>query len=290
MTSEDELLRQINRIRSGQSAIDNLPNKVQEWHGNLVSLLRTNAAAAAATGNVTAPVLAERQVDLVWRNRDEINSALGETGDRLAEMKPGLNVPVEFVAHAAQWRSIKNDINNAFTAISETVLYTEWQGDASNRYRDIHQRQGLACTSLAEAAAQIADSLETVAEAELALYSDLATKVQDMVTTVTNLTGSYISSALNFPMGYIQASSNLVSAVQASNTLVIGLATSIADNALKNMIEGNKVYDAVAAPRGLPAGQWPPAVVTSYGYGVEAVRDAIGDGSVSDGDKSDWEL
>ncbi|MFC3965766.1 WXG100 family type VII secretion target [Nocardia jiangsuensis] len=290
MTSRDELLRQIDTIRSGQSAIDELPSKVQDWHGKLASLIRTNGAAAAATGNVAAPVLAERQVDLVWKNRDDINSALGETGDRLAGMEPGLNVPVEFIDFALQWRNVKNDINNAFTAISETVLYTEWQGDASNRYRDIHQRQGLACTSLSEAATQIAGSLENIAAAELALYTDLATKIQDMINTVTNLTGSYISSALNFPMGYITASSNLVSATQASKSLVLGLATSIADNALTNMVEGNKVYDAVAAPRGLPAGRWPPAVVTSYGYGIEAVRDAIGDASVTDGDKSDWEL
>ncbi|UGT60889.1 WXG100 family type VII secretion target [Nocardia asteroides] len=290
MTSRDELIRQIATIRSGQISIDDLPNKVQEWHGNLASLIRTSAAAAAATGNVAALVQAEGQVDLVWGNRDEINTTLGETGDKLAEMEPGLNVPVDFIDYAAQWRSVKSDINNAFTAISETVLYTEWQGDASNRYRDIHQRQSLACISLAEAATQIADSLDKVAEAELALYSDLATKIQDLISTVTNLTGSYISSAFNFPMGYITASSNLVSAVQASKKLVLDLASSIASNAATNTIEGNKIYDAVAAPRGLPSGQWPPAVVSSYGSGVDAVRDAIGDASVTDGDSSDWKL
>ncbi|WP_054811860.1 hypothetical protein [Nocardia arizonensis] len=290
MTSREELEKQITAIRSSQSEIGNLPAKVQEWHGKLVALIRANGAAGAASGSIAGPFLAERHVDLVWENRDKINDALGETWDKLAEMEPGLNVPVTFIDYAAQWRGVKNDIDRAFTAISETILYTEWQGDASNRYRDIHGRQSAACTSLGAAAEQIAGSLESISKAELTLYTDLATKAQDLITTVTGLTGSYISSAFNFPMGYLTASSNLASAVQASRTFILGIAKSVADNALTNMVEGNKIYDTLAAQKGLPANQWPPGVVDSYGSGYQGIHTAIGDASVTDGDGSDWKL
>ncbi|MGW4371808.1 hypothetical protein ACWEKT_39950 [Nocardia takedensis] len=290
MTSREELEKQVTAIRSSSSEIGDLPGKVQDWHGNLVSLIRANGAAGAASGNVSSPFVAERHVDLVWDNRDKINEALGETGAKLAEMEPGLNVPVVFLGYAAQWRTVKNDVDEAFTALSEAALYTEWQGDASNRYRDIHSRQQAACVSMAAAAEQVAGGLEAIAKAELALYTDLATKCQDLISTVTGLTGSYISAALNFPMGYITASSNLVSAVQASKTLILGIAKSVADNAFTNMVEGNKIYDTLATQRGLPANQWPPGVVASYGAGREGIRVAIGDASVTDGDNSDWKL
>ncbi|WP_433196287.1 hypothetical protein ACQP1G_43840 [Nocardia sp. CA-107356] len=291
-TSRDELIKQIVAIRSSQSDIGNLPEVVQDWHGHIVAMIRANGYGGVLTGNFGSALTTEDLVDKIWDNRDKINNALGETWDKLVEINPGLEVPVKFIEYADEWRKMNGDIINATTAYSETALYTEWQGDASNRYRDMRDRQKIALDSTAEVCLQIAVSLETVAKNELTLYTDLATKAQDLVSKVTALTGSYIKSAFDFPMGWISASTDLVSAVQASKTFILGITKSVADNAQSNMIEGNKIHGALVAQRGLPANKWPPAVVESYGKGIEGVRVAIGDASVTatDGDKSDWTI
>ncbi|MBF6150600.1 hypothetical protein, partial [Nocardia nova] len=93
-----------------------------------VKLIRTQGyTGGLLTGSA---VTTESQVDLVWANRDQINRALGETWDKLAEMEPGLEVPVTFIDYANEWRNIKNDIINAGNSFSETDLTGEWEGDA----------------------------------------------------------------------------------------------------------------------------------------------------------------
>ncbi|MFR9767361.1 WXG100 family type VII secretion target [Nocardia sp. SC052] len=289
MTStREELIRQIEAIRSSKNDIGNLPQKVQDWHGDLVKLIR---AEGYTGGLVTGGVFTtEMQVDLVWANRDQINKALGETWDKLAEMEPGLEVPVTFIDYANEWRNIRNDIFNASNAFSETDLTGEWEGDAANRYRELRMRQKLALDTMPQVCETIATSLERIAQNELALYTDLATKSKDLVTKVLTIVTSLIKSFFNFPLGPISASTDLVAAVDASKTFILGAATSIATNAQTNMIEGNKITQNISAQAGLPENKWPPGVVASYGEGINGLRIALGDASVNDGDKSDWKL
>ncbi len=56
------------------------------------------------------------------------------------------------------------------------------------------------------------------------------------------------------------------------------------------MIEGNKIAQTLSAQAGLPHNKWPPGAIASYGDGISGIRNALGDASVTDGDKSDWQL
>ncbi|MEU1994666.1 hypothetical protein ABZ511_09475 [Nocardia gamkensis] len=287
-TTREELTKQIESIRSSKNEIGDLPRKVQDWHGYLVKLIRTEGyTGGLVTGSVFTT---ESQVDLVWANRDQINKALGETWDKLAEMEPGLEVPVTFIDYANEWRNIKNDIINAGNSFSETDLTGEWEGDAANRYREIRMRQKLALDTLPPTFEAIAQSLEKIAQSELALYIDLATKSKDLVTKVLVVVTSLAKSYFNLPFGPISASTDLVAAVDASKTFILGVATSIATNAQTNMIEGNKIIQSISTQAGFPGNKWPPGVVASYGDGINGIRNALGDASVNDGDKSDWKL
>lgn len=289
MTStREELIRQIESIRSSKNEIGNLPQKVQDWHGDLVKLIR---AQGYTGGLVTGGVFTtESQVDLVWANRDQITKALGETWEKINEMEPGLEVPISFIDFANEWRNIKNDVVNAGNSFSETDLTGEWEGDAASRYREMRMRQKLALDTLPPTLEAIAQSLEKIAQSELTLYIDLATKSKDLVTKVLAVVTSLVKSYFNLPLGPISASTDLVAAVDASKTFILGIATSIATNAQTNMIEGNKIIQSISAQAGFPENRWPPGVVASYGDGIDGIRNALGDASVKDGDKSDWKL
>ncbi|MBF6444029.1 hypothetical protein [Nocardia farcinica] len=114
--------------------------------------------------------------------------------------------------------------------------------------------QKLALGSLIEAFEEIARSLEEVAKAELVLYVELA-----------NVT-------------------------EAARTFIVGAIGSMADSAATMMIESNKIEQNEGYQRGLPDNRWPPGVKGAYGNGLEGIKNAIGDGTPQDGDKSDWEL
>lgn len=291
MTSRDELIDRITAIRSQKSAIGNLPQKVEDWHGELVALVRTGGIVGALGSLGLTTLLTEGAViEKIWENRDKINLALGETWNKINEMDPGLEVPVTFLDYADEWRNIKGDIDNANTAFSETDLMGDWSGDAAERFRSLRERQKLAFPAMSTLSEDIALNLEEVAQGELTLYTDLATAAQDLIEKVTELTGSYVSSMFNLPWGPITASSNLASAVEASSSFILDIAKSVASSAQNNIIAANRIAQSASVQYGIPNNQWPPGVVSSYGAGKDGIVAAIGDASTQDGDQSDWFL
>ncbi|MFD8102640.1 hypothetical protein ACFV24_24185 [Nocardia fluminea] len=286
-TTSDELVKQVAAIRSNASGIANLPQMVQDWHGDLVKLIRAGGYGGAVV-NPGSALSVESQVDLVWENRDKINTALGETGSKLAEMDPGLEIPVKFLEYASEWREIRNDIYDARTSFGETDLTGEWVGDAAVRYRELRIRQDKAFPAMSTLCENIAKNLEDVAQGELKLYTDLATQTQQLVEKVTAFCSKMVSSFFNFPWGPISASSDMVVVVQASNTFILGIATSVASSAFTNLKAANSIASDLKTQQDIPNNKWPPGVVASYGEGKEGVRVALGDASAKDGDKSDW--
>ncbi|MFE6920244.1 hypothetical protein ACFVAV_04275 [Nocardia sp. NPDC057663] len=282
-----ELEKQIAAIRSSENAIGNLPQKVQDWHGDLVKIIRTGGYSGAVVNPANA-LTVEAQVDLAWGNRDKINTALGETGQKLAEMNPGLEIPVTFMDFAYQWRMIRNDIYAARTSFGETDLIGEWTGDAATRYRELRIRQDKAFPAMSSLCENIAVNLESVAAAELTLYTTLATQAQQLVEKVTSFCAKMASSFFNLPFGPLTASTDLVTVVQASNTFILGITSSVATSAQANLKAANSIASDLKVQQDIPDNHWPPGVVASYGSGAEGLRVALGDASVNDGDKSDW--
>ncbi|WP_054811289.1 hypothetical protein [Nocardia arizonensis] len=138
-------------------------------------------------------------------------------------------------------------------------------------------------------------SLENVAKAEMTLYGDLATKTQELVEKVTGIVTDFAKAVFNLPWGPISSLADLATAAAAINSFVTDIVESMANSAVDNMIEGNRIAQNTSIQVGLPNNKWPPAVqkdvyASAGSSALDDVRGAIGDGTTLDGDKSDWEI
>ncbi|MGX1776988.1 hypothetical protein ACWIGW_33125 [Nocardia brasiliensis] len=265
-----------------------LPEKVDSACGHLVKLVRANGYA----GSVVNPVgllTVEDTVDQIWAERDKANVAIRATWEKLKELEPDLDVPVRFIDVANDWRTLRNNLIAASGDFVDTKL-SEWAGDAAVRYEEMRTtRQQPALDNLPLEFDKIALSLETIAAAELTLYGEIATKVQELITKVEDGFFGSVKSMLSISFsGALSVAQELVKVVEASRTFIIGIVKSMGDAAKTNMIEGNKISQIVGIQKGLPDNRWPSGVKSSYGIGIEGIREAIGDASTKDGDKSDW--
>lgn len=291
MSSRDDLIRHIASLRSSKSDIGNLPQQVEDWHGNLVKAIRTGEIISAISSiGISVFVNEAFVIEKVWDNRDKINRALGTTWQKLNEMDPGLEVPVKFLDHADEWKNVQGDIVEAGNRFRTAQLIGVWKGDAADRYRVLHGVQSAAFPGMKDMCGEVAKNLQDVAAAELTLYSDLVSKSHDLIEKVTSLTGSYLSSLGSMPFGPLSASSNLVSATEASNTFIVGIINSTAANAFAITKAANDIAQAQSVQDGIPYNKWPPAVIAAFGEGKQGVTAALGDASTRDGDKSDWQL
>ncbi|WP_156371089.1 hypothetical protein [Nocardia arizonensis] len=293
MTVADDrqsLLEKSSFLRAKVIEVGDLPAKVDSACGHLVKLVRANGYAGAVTnpvGVLTGSV--EDVVDDIWAERDKANSAIRETWGKLKNIEPDLDVPVKFIDVANDWRNLRNNLIAAGGDFVDTKL-SEWSGDAATRYEEMRTiRQQPALENLPLEFDKIATSLETIAAAELTLYGEIATKVQELISKVEDGFFSSVKSMLSISLsGALSVAQELVKVVEAARTFIIGLVKSMGDAAKTNMIEGNKISEIVGIQKGLPDNRWPSGVKSSYGTGIGGIREAIGDASMKDGDKSDW--
>jgi len=198
----DELTRAIEAIRSDKGRINDLPQDVHNWFGNLVKLVRTGGIISGISSGMLITAFDENVViPKIWVYRDRINNTLGQTWEKLEEVDPGLEVPVTFLGYADEWRNIGGTIITAGNSFSETDLKGEWTGDAADRFWAMRTRQAPAFTAMGAMCEKVATNLEAVAEAELGLYTDLSTTTHDLIEKVTGLIGSYLGSFFDLPAG-----------------------------------------------------------------------------------------
>ncbi|MGV9723929.1 hypothetical protein [Nocardia beijingensis] len=291
--NRQSLLEKVEFLRKKKDEIGDLPEKVNTYAGHLVEIVRTQGYGGALTGNAGPALTVEDTVDQIWSERDKANKAIGETWDKLNVLDPDLEVPIKFIDVANEWRTLRGNLLAAGNDFGDTVLSTaEWQGDAAVRYGEMRTRQQVPLDSLPLEFDKIAGSLERIAASELALYGELATKTQDLIAKIEDTAFSSVKDLLDVVKisvgGAISLMKNLVAVVEAAKTFIIGVVKSMADAAKTNMIEGNNIMQIVANQKGLPDGKWPSGVKASYGAGIGGIREAIGDASAKDGDKSDW--
>lgn len=293
MTAADNkqsLLEKSSYLRAKVIEVGDLPAKVDSGCGHLVKLVRANGYAGAVNnpvGVLTGSV--EDAVDEIWAERDKANSAIRETWEKLKELEPDLDVPVKFIDVANEWRNLKNNLTAASGDFIDTKL-SEWSGDAATRYEEMRTtRQQPALDNLPLEFEKIALSLESIAAAELTLYGEIATKAQELISKVEDGFFNSVKSMLSISFsGALSVAQELVKVVEAARTFIIGIVKTMGDAAKTNMIEGNKISQIVEIQKGLPDNKWPSGVKSSYGTGIEGIREAIGDASTKDGDKSDW--
>ncbi|MFC3964663.1 hypothetical protein [Nocardia jiangsuensis] len=285
------LIDKISYIREKKDRIGDLPAKVDDYAGVLVSHVRASGYGSAVV-NPLGALSVEDAVDEIWRERDKANSAIRETWAKLDQLDPDLEVPVRFIDVANEWRGLRNTLIEVGNNFNDTNLASEWQGAAATRYAELRVRQKDAFDFLPLEFDKIAQSLETIASSELTLYGELAVKAQELITKVEEVTVDYIDALLDvFSLsGAVAQIKALTSAVEAANSFILGVVRGMAEAAKNNMIEGNKIAESIDVQKGLPDNRWPSAVKSSYGAGIEGIRAAIGDGSTRDGDKSDWSV
>ncbi|MEV6276701.1 hypothetical protein [Nocardia sp. NPDC051832] len=287
---EAALLEKIAFIREKIEKIGDLPEKVQTWCGHLVKLVRVGHVSSITSLGLQTVIIETQVVPRIWEERDRVNEALRNSENDLKKVDPDLEVPVTFIRVANEWRNLKTYVQQAESDFEKTNLSTEWHGDAASRYGGMRTTQAKPLNSLIDTFEEIAVSLETIAEAELLLYVDLANKVQDLENKVVEATGNVISGLFDLPWGPVSSVGELANVVEAARTLIVGVIGSMAESAATNMIESNKIEQNEGYQRGLPDNKWPPGVKGAYGNGLEGIKNAIGDGTTADGDKSEWEL
>ncbi|MCP2278684.1 hypothetical protein [Nocardia amikacinitolerans] len=276
-------------LREKTIEVGDLPAKVSESCGHLVKLVRANGYGGVLTGNLVGALTAEDTVDSIWAERDKANTAINETWEKLKKLEPDLDVPVKFIDVANEWRNLRNNLIAASGDFTDTKL-SEWSGDAATRYEEMRTtRQQPALDNLPLEFDKIATSLETIAASELTLYGEIATKVQELISKVEDGFFNGVKALLSISFsGALTLVQELVKVVEAARTFIIGLVKSLGDAAKTNIVEGNKISESVGVQKGLPDNKWPSGVKSSYGNGIEGIREAIGDASTKDGDKSDW--
>lgn len=284
---QKSLREKITLIRQQKDKIKDLPDDVQTWCGHLVKLVRTNGYTGMLAGNFGSALNTEDVVDAIWKERDKANTALGDSWNELSKVDPDLEAPIRFIAVANEWRNLKTAVQLAETDVGYTKLSGTWHGDAATRYGIMRNEQGIPLEILPTVFEDIAASLETVAKAELTLYSDLATKVQELEASVVAAVGD-LSDLLDPPA----AAANLANTVEAAKTFIVNTITAMAESDATNIIESQKIQQNGGYQRGIPNNKWPAAVsdAAAFGNGLEGLKNSMGDGTTADGDKSDWEI
>ncbi|MFB7876212.1 hypothetical protein ACFC06_13225 [Nocardia sp. NPDC056064] len=284
---QKSLREKIVLIREKKDQIKDLPDDVQTWCGHLVKLVRTNGYSGVALGNVWSAFSTENVVDAIWNERDKINAALGDSWTELSKIDPDLGAPIEFITVANEWRNLKTAVQLAESDVGFTKLSGTWHGDAATRYGVMRNEQNIPLETLPLVFEDIAVSLETVAKAELALYSELATKVAELEQSVVAAVGDM--SDLLDPAA---SAANLANTVEAAKVFIVNTITAMAESDATNIIESQKIQQNGGYQRGIPNNKWPAAVseTAAYGHGLDGLKNSMGDGTTADGDKSDWEL
>ncbi|MFC8528678.1 hypothetical protein [Nocardia sp. NPDC057227] len=299
LDTKGALEQHITFIRAKMSEIDDLPAKVDTYAGHIVKAIRTQANVGFLALNVVSVGLvgfaAEELVDKVWEERDKVNAAVRATSATLKKIDPDLEVPINLIMVANEWRNFKGYIQAAEADFDYTALGAEWQGKAATRYVGMRAHQAKAFANLPSVCEEIAVSLENVARAEMALYGELATKSQELVEKITGIVTDFTKAVFNFPWGPVSSLADLATAAAAINTFVTDVVKSMGDSAVDNMIEGNRIAQNTSIQVGLPNNQWPPAVqkevyAPAGSSALDDLRGAIADGTTLDGDKSDWEI
>lgn len=291
MTIYTELNDQITAIGSSIDTLKGLPDRVDQFCGNLALALRSNYASPSGIASVFST---EKTIDGIYGDRDKITGALRETWKRMDATRTHLSVPSDLLLIANEWRTTKGSVQAALQDYMNTDLSATWAGDAAAAYVNVRKRQEKAFESVRDACEDIAKSLERLADAELTLYTELGTKAGELNAEVAKLVGdgsaSIVGAMLNpFEIDRsISALSGLVTSVLNLKTLIIGVISAVARCSAVKIAEGNMIGQTYSIIDGLIYNKWPAGVSEAHGAGITAIRDVLGDGTTADGDESGW--
>ncbi|MFI1461779.1 hypothetical protein [Nocardia carnea] len=299
--SETALTEKIAYIREKAQRLDDLPNDVEAFCGDLVKIVRSAgyggyAASVVATFGATlvaapvAPAVIEQAVDKVWDERDKIITALGDSKLTLANFDPDMEVPVTIIRVADEWRNLKTMVQQAESDVDKTTLSSFWHGEAATRYNEMltTQKKPLSIVALPQVFEEIAVSLENIATAELELYKNLATKLQELEAAIVDAASGAFSKSFDAPWGPVSAAGDLANVAEAAKTFIVDTIGDMAEAAATLMIETNRIKQNAGYQTGLPDNKWPAGVQTSVYPG--GIKQSIGNGTSTAASDDPWEI
>jgi len=256
--SYGDLLRRIDdglqRLRAAlHRLIDNV-RRLQPWLGFLGS------AVAAALGKVAA---------LLERALEELGNLLTEPGD-----------PPALWRAADRWSiDVAGGISTTVGTFDLDFLHADdqWKGPAADAYARTLPPQRTALEKVQGVAGEIGEALRNVAMAIVAFWTGVATAITVLLGELT-AAAALTATGVGVPAGVGTASASVTQFVATVGLLGSTLAAYLGDIAHQQSRLATELADN-APFAGPPAGHWPVSTAAN-----------LADGSMTDGDDSDWRL
>jgi hypothetical protein len=258
ISSYGDLLHRIdNGIERVKRAINQLITnfrRLEPWLGLLGS------AVAAALRKVVA--LAEKALA-------EIGNMLTEPGDPPALWRTGDRWSTEFAG----------GVSNSIGVFDVDFLHADdqWKGPAAEAYLTTLPPQRNALTKVQAVAKETGDALRHVALAIVLFWAGVATAITLLVGELT-AAAALTSTGAGAPVGVGSAGASVAKFIGTLGSLGATLVGYLGDIAGRQSHLEGQLVDNTLFP-GPPAGHWPLSTAVN-----------LSDGSMSDGDDSDWRL
>jgi hypothetical protein len=213
--------------------------------------------------------LLERLAQLVKRVFDEVGRLLGTPGDPIALWQTGSRWNNEVALH----------VGNPVGTLTADFMHGDdgWQGPAATAYRNVLPPQKQALQQVQTIAHQLGDSLHDVALRIAAFWVGLAVAAASFAAEM--LAAAALSTGVaTIPAGLTAAAAASSKFLAIMSGLILALSNLLISIVQAQARFGRQLADNAAFP-GPPTGHWPVAVTS-----------ALNDGSMSDGDGSDWRL
>jgi hypothetical protein len=258
ITSYGDLLRRIDdgleRVREAVNRLIDNAHRLQPWLGFLGS------AVAAALRKVA--VLLEKALK-------EIGNMLTEPGDPPALWRTGDGWSIDFAGGAS----------NSVGTFDLDFLHADdqWKGPAATAYAATLPPQRAALEKIQSVAGDIGDSLRNVAMAIVAFWAGVATAITLLLGELT-AAAALTATGVGMPAGVGTATASAVKFIATLGVLGSTLGAYLGDIANQQSRLATQLADN-ASFGGPPAGHWPVSTTAN-----------LSDGSMTDGDDSDWRL
>ncbi len=258
ISSYGDLLRRIDdgleRVREAVNRLIDNVHRLQPWLGFLGS------AVAAALRKVAA---------LLEKALREIGNMLTEPGDPPALWRTGDRWSIDFAGR----------ISTSVGTFDLDFLHADdqWKGPAAEAYARTLPPQRTALEKVQSVAGEIGEALRNVAMAIVAFWAGVATAITVLLGELT-AAGALTATGVGVPAGVGTASASVAQFIATVGLLGSTLGAYLGDVGRQQSRLAAEFADN-APFAGPPAGHWPVSTAAN-----------VSDGSMTDGDDSDWRL
>ncbi|WP_306356778.1 MULTISPECIES: WXG100 family type VII secretion target [unclassified Nocardia] len=277
MTYQTDLQDSINKVKNNQAAVANLADEIYDkfdWFIVERRNLGPKWVEDLVYGVDDLPHIAwlkDKRDEAITYVNNMLHGTGGDTRFALEVFIVGMDLPVDLIAKAGTWRSIKNDVILAQAAQRATfTLQSTWDGEGAEAYESMRFRQqDQAFNAMINVAESTASELESIAKDVSGFYMSLQEKLVDLINTVKDFFGKILS--LRFVSAFVDAVSELTGTIIGIMGSIVNAltSTSASSNRLEYLTQGQVGFSST--------NQWPQPDIFLFS-----------DFSTADGNGSDW--